>query len=292
MRKIKNVTTILIVLFLTISMTTSILLMPTTTAHSPIWTIDSYAFLQAGPNPVGVGQPVLIIMWVDGAMPGATVTNDIRRHDYTLTVTAPDGVEQSFNWPVVSDPISVQFISYTPTQVGTYNLSFSYPGQTYTWNSSSTERTWNGDVFTPARATSQLTVQQEPLPAPKDSYPLPTEYWTRPIEGQNTDWYSISSNWLGEPFILSGASIGGGTAGLYIARVQPDGIAPNSAHIMWSRPLQYGGIVGGNDTTIPGEMFYTGGSYQTRFANAIIMYGRLYYELPYGNSGVEAAGYA
>ncbi len=286
MRKMKNVTTILIVLFLTISMTTSILLMPTTTAHSPIWTIDSYAFLQAGPNPVGVGQPVLIIMWVDGAMPGATVTNDIRRHDYTLTVTAPDGVEQSFNWPVVSDPTSVQFISYTPTQVGIYNLSFSYPGQTYTWNSSSTERTWNGDVFTPARATSQLTVQQEPLPAPKDSYPLPTEYWTRPIEGQNTDWYSISSNWLGEPFILSGASIGGGTAGLYIARVQPDGIAPNSAHIMWSRPLQYGGIVGGNDTTIPGEMFYTGGSYQTRFANAIIMYGRLYYELPYGNSGV------
>ena len=142
-----------------------------------------------------------------------------------------------------------------------------------------------GDVFTAANATFELTVQQEPIPAPKESYPLPTEYWTRPIEGQNTDWYAISSNWLGEPFILSGASIGGGTAGLYIARVQPDGIAPNSAHIMWSRPLQDGGVVGGNNTAIPGEMYYTGGSYQTRFSNAIIMYGRLYYELPYGNSG-------
>ena len=287
MKNSKNrVTTILIALFLIISMTTSILLMPTTTAHSPKWTIDSYGYLQAGPNPVGVGQSVLIIMWVDGPLPGATVDNDIRRHDYTLTVTAPDGKEQSYNWPIVSDPTSVQFISYTPTQVGTYTLNFNYPEQTYTWNSSSTEKTWNGDVFTAANDTFELTVQQDPLPAPKNSYPLPTEYWTRPIEGQNTDWYSISSNWLGEPFILSGASVGGGTSGLYIARVQPDGTAPNSAHIMWSKPLQDGGVVGGNNTAIPGEMYYTGGSYQTRFSNALIMNGRLYYELPYGNSGV------
>ena len=276
---------ILFAFLLAILLTTSTFFVPTTSAHTPIWTIDSYAYLQAGPNPVGVGQPVLIIMWVDGPMPGATVDNDIRRHDYTLIVTAPDGSKQTFNWPDISDPTSVQFISYTPDQVGTYTMAFSYPGQTYTWDASSSQRTWTGDIFTPANATFELTVQQEPIPAPKDSYPLPTEYWTRPIEGQNTDWYSISSNWLGEPFILSGASVGGGTAGLYIARVQPDGIAPNSAHIMWSRPLQDGGVVGGNDTTIPGEMYYTGGSYQTRWSNAIIMYGRLYYELPYGNSG-------
>jgi hypothetical protein len=38
---------------------------------------------------------------------------------------------------------------------------------------------------------------EEPLPAPITSYPLPAEYWTRPIEGQNTDWWSISSHWLG-----------------------------------------------------------------------------------------------
>ncbi len=55
---------------------------------------------------------------------------------------------------------------------------------------------------------------------------------------------------------------------------------------MWSKSYQDGGVVGGNNTAIPGEMYFTGGSYQTRFSNALIMNGRLYYELPYGNRGV------
>ena len=116
MQTSKKTKSISIAILLAILMATSTFLVPTTNAHSPIWTIDSYAYIQAGPNPVGVGQPVLIIMWVDGPVPGATVDNDIRRIDYTLTVTAPDGQKQSFNWPIVSDPTSVQFISYTPTQ--------------------------------------------------------------------------------------------------------------------------------------------------------------------------------
>jgi len=286
MKTIKNKTlTILIALILTVSIAIPLVNLPTANAHDPPWTITSYAYLQAGPNPVGVGQSVLVIMWVDGPLRGASVSNDVRRHDYTLTITAPDGTKETKHWDVVEDTTSVQFISYTPSQVGTYTMDFDYPQQIYTWDSTSTERTWENDIYTAANATFLLTVQEDPLPSPKTSYPLPTEYWTRPIEGQNTDWYTISSNWLGEPFILSGASIGGGTSGLYIARVQPDGIAPNSAHIMWSRPLQDGGVVGGTNTAILGEMYYSGGSYNTRFSNAIIMYGRLYYELPYGNSG-------
>ena len=34
-----------------------------------------------------------------------------------------------------------------------------------------------------------------------------------------------------------------------------------------------------------GEGYYTGSSYNPRFANAIIMQGTLYYQEPYGNSG-------
>ncbi len=285
MQKLKKTKLATIILILLLTIIIPLTALPATDAHSPPWTIVSYAYLQAGPNPVGVGQSVLILMWVDGPMRNAAIENDIRRHDFTLTITAPNGAKETFNWPVVVDPTSTQFIRYTPTQVGTYTLDFSYPEQTYTWASNSGERTWTNDTFTAANATFLLTVQEEQLPPAKDSYPLPTEYWARPIEGQNTDWYSITSNWLGEPFITSGASVGGGTSGLYIARIQPDGIAPNSPHIMWSKPLQYGGVVGGNNTAIPGEMFYSGGSYQTRFANAIIMNGILYYELPYGNAG-------
>jgi len=93
-------------------------------------------------------------------------------------------------------------------------------------------------------------VQQTVLAMPIDSFPMPTEYWTRPIEGQNTYWYSISSNWLGTPYIL-GANPAYGPPGAY----QPDGSAPTSAHIMWTKPMQYGGVVGGNNTGIPGEMY-------------------------------------
>ena len=47
----------------------------------------------------------------------------------------------------------------------------------------------------PDQVSETFTVQQEPLQT--INYPLPTEYWTRPIEGQNTNWYTIASNWLG-----------------------------------------------------------------------------------------------
>ena len=54
---------------------------------------------------------------------------------------------------------------------------------------------------------------------------------------------------------------------------------------MWTKPIQYGGVVGGNATNIPGESFYQGGSYNTRFNNPIIMQNTLFYQEPYGNAG-------
>jgi outer membrane protein assembly factor BamB len=256
------------------------LAMPLANAHEPPWTIVSYAYVVPAPDPVGVGQRVLIVFWVDTPLPGATVTNDVRRHDYKLTITAPNGDEDVMTWDKIEDPTGVQYVSYTPDQVGEYTILFEYPKQIYDFGGD-----YEGDTFTAASATNTFQVQEEPLPAATLSYPLPTEYWARPIEGQNTDWFSISSNWLGEPYITSGLAQGGGTSGNYFGRVQSDGIAPNSPHIMWSRPIQDGGVVGGNNLGVNGTTYYMGGSYNTRFSNALIMYGRLYYDLPNGNSG-------
>jgi outer membrane protein assembly factor BamB len=170
---------------------------------------------------------------------------------------------------VISDTTSSQFTQYTPDQVGTYKFSFSFPGQTYTWSGA-----YQNDTFLPSTSnTETVTVQQTALPSPINSYPMPTEYWTRPIEGQNTYWYTLASNWLG-----SGSP-------QIIYRLQPDGIAPNSAHIMWTKPLQDGGVIGGGNQAIPGNMYYEGLDYNYRFNNPIIMYGRLYYQAPLGNAG-------
>ena len=62
------------------------------------------------------------------------------------------------------------------------------------------------------------------------------------------------------------------------------GLGPNSAHILWTRQLETGGVAGGT-YAIPGVGFYSGGSYEGRFQNSIILYGKLYYQEPLGHSG-------
>jgi outer membrane protein assembly factor BamB len=230
---------------------------------------------------VGVGQTVAVVMWIDDPLPGATVTNDIRRHGYTLTITKPDGTAETHTWAIVSDSTGIQYYQYTPDQVGNYTFKFDYPAQNYTWTATTpgASTIYTGDIFLAASKTITLTVQQEAIPTAINSYPLPTNYWTYPIEGQNTYWYTIASNWLGSPYVLGAA----GTYGIPGA-IQPDGSAPNSAHVMWTKPIQYGGVVGGNETAIPGEMYYGGLSYNARFTNPLIMQGTLFYQEPLGNA--------
>src|ERR1017187_8253505 len=74
---------------------------------------------------------------------------------------------------------------------------------------------------------------------------------------------------------------------------QPNGVAPTSPHIMWTKPFEYGGLTGGlvtqfgnsaqaNDTA---PIFYSGFSYNTRFSNPIILDGVLYYQEPNEEAG-------
>jgi hypothetical protein len=276
MQTFKNKKTTIACLFLLLAaMSASTFLILPTNAHNPPWTQVSYAYLSIAPDPVGVGQKVAIVMWVDSPMVSSTVANDIRRHDYTLTITKPNGQVDTQSWPIVSDTTSLQYYEYTPDQIGTYTAKFDYKGQTYTWSG-----IYQNDIILPASKTKTFTVQEELIPAALDSYPMPTEYWMRPIEGQNTYWYSIASNWLGAPFIF-GASPSYGVPGAY----QPNGIAPNSPHVMWTKEIQFGGVVGGLNTTVPGEMYYQGGSYNVRWNNPLIIQGTLFYQEPFGNSG-------
>lgn len=253
---------------------------PVAEAHTPAWQIPTFAYIQVAPNPVGVNQEVFATFWLDKVLPGALASNDIRFHDFRLTITKPDGTTEVKTFPVVHDTTSSQFTLFTPTQTGTYTFRFDYPGQTYTWTQPivgpfgpPTPNTYTNDVYLPSSATTTLTVQQEPI-ASVGSYPLPTRYWTRPIEGQNTNWAAVASNWLSIPQIVT--------------NVQPDGIAPNSPHIMWTIPYQNGGVVGGTTSTIPGVTYYTGMPYEGKFGNPIIMQGKLYYPISISNSAQTA----
>src|SRR3972149_7506700 len=163
----RNKTSNAIALFLMMTIFASIVLLPTTSAQSKT---QSWALMDVSPNPVGVGQRVAIIMFANPVFPNAAVTNNIRRIDYKLTITKPDGTTEVKTYPVISDPTGVQYISYTPTQVGIYTLLFEYPGQTYIWNQantpglSSAAAAYQNDPYGAATATAKFTVQQEPLP--------------------------------------------------------------------------------------------------------------------------------
>ena len=287
-RKFSNKQKTVFALFLVLALALPLTALSTATAHTPAWTMPSFAYVSAAPSPVGVGQEAYVFCWVDLPMQGALVTNDIRRHDYKLVITDPDGVNTTQTWAVVSDTTGVQSYSFTPNKVGTYTLSFTYPGQVHTWNSTNTpglsaaNAAYYGDVYGPASAVRTLEVQQDPIKGVTSGANLPTEYWSRPINGQNSNWYTIASNWLNAPYIRSGATATGGAG---YGRYQKDGAAPETQHVMWTKGIQNGGVVGGTNTMNTGEGYYTGSSYNPRFANAIIMGGNLYYQEPWGNSG-------
>ncbi len=269
-----KIATIVFVLLLTTALSFSALL-SIASAHDPPWTnIPTYAYVFVSPNPVGVNQLVSITMWIDKVPPSAVGIAGDRWTHYSIAITKPDGQVET-KGPFTSYAESTAFTSYTPTQVGTYTIKFTFPGQTASlYNPDNglpgTPGVFIGDYFLGSSATSTLVVQTDQITAVED-YGLPNRYWTRPIEGQNTNWATIASNYLGAPQI--------------VGVIQPDGSAPNSAHVMWTKQLQFGGVVGGS-YNIPGVGYYTGLSYEGEFGNPLILQGRLYYPLPRGDEAV------
>ena len=277
-RRNKVNSAIAIILLSTITLT--LIALPIAHGHTPKWTIQPYLNIHVAPNPVGVGQQLYIVMFTTWALPGADYYNDVRFRDFKLTITKPNGTTEVKNYPIVTDSGGSIFFLYTPTEVGTYTLLLESPEQTYVWNQANTPAEgvyaglpasaaiYENDTILAATKTVTFTVQEEPI-GKLDDIPLPTEYWSRPIEAQNFQWGSISSNWL------AGAAVDD--------RWQKDGTAPRTPHVMWNRPLELGGLVGG--TQAQDATYYEGFSYETRFNNPIVISGILIYELPLSNAG-------
>ena len=252
----------------------------TASAHTPAWTIPTYAYLTAAPNPIGINQPVSLIFWLDKVPPTAAGVGGDRWGNLTISITKPDGSKETLG-PFVSDPVGGGYAHYTPTQTGTYTFVFNFPGQVaslynpVTGVPGDTARSgqYLGDYYAPSSWTTTLVVKSDQVTATPD-FGLPTGYWIRPIEGQNSNWATIASN------SLSGSAI--------TYHYQPDGVAPNTGHVMWTKVFQAGGVVGGSNAMTQGMTFYDGTNYENKFGDVIIMNGKLYYNLP--NSGTAKGG--
>ena len=263
----KTITTML-TLTLMISMFAAIF--SVVNAHDPPWNMPMYAFLTVTPNPVGVNQEVIIYMWTQH--PPLTAAGDYgdRWDCMELDITKPDGTKQTIG-PLTSDPVGFAWHLFTPTQIGTYTFQFKFLGQTLEGENlqpgGSTGIAYIGDYFEPAISKEvELVVQEEPLEQ-YPTTPLPTDLWSRPISGEYRDWWSISGNWLANP-------------PNYFAEYTE---GPESSHILWTKPITFGGLVGGEFGTYS---FGDGNAYEGKWAPPVIISGVLYYNKYPSNFGI------
>ncbi|MCW4000099.1 MAG: PQQ-binding-like beta-propeller repeat protein [Candidatus Bathyarchaeota archaeon] len=289
-------------MILVTSIAASTMLLPTASAHNPPQQLTTNAYIAALPNPIGLNQSTLIYMWLNrvyGYYPNdnatgiayAAVNNEYRFHNFMLTITAPDGTNTSQTFATIADTTSSQSYLFTPSMVGTYTFTFNFPGQAYNSSGGAYNPTsiLVNDYYLPSSANTTLVVQEDPIFTYPDSYPLPSEYWTRPIYGENTFWWTISNNWLGTGAPGYGAftvsyNLGGNGAVFYAG----DTIGPLTSHIMWTKPLTNAGVVGGDKFTIPGNVYFEGSAYNQRYQNPIIVDGRIYYTEPISFTGYNS----
>jgi hypothetical protein len=230
--------------------------------------IPSYAFLSVKPTPIGVNQPLSVIMWLSAAPPTAAGAQGERWEGFEVAVTKPDGSKETLG-PFSSDPVGSAYTYYVPDQVGTYYFKFSFPGQQVTGTEAISGRSVDYYYKPSSSPDIEITVQADPILSYPD-WPLPDEntYWERPIDSENREWSSISGNWLQGSYNASG-------------RFNPYTEAPDTAHVVWKKAIMSGGLIGGE---FDSKGYYTGMSYENKWDPPVIMNGKLYYNQPLGSS--------
>jgi outer membrane protein assembly factor BamB len=255
-------------------------LVPTASADDSL-SIETYALLSVGPNPIGLDQKLFVVMWLDKPPPVPAVQTATERAipytNFTLQVTRPDGHVETLG-PFTSDSTGSTATTYVPDQLGNYTFQLFYGGEWLT-GARLAGAPVTTDYYEPSTSHKvMVTVQEEPIYATPGA-PLPTEYWTRPINAQNYEWQSLGGNWLGLPLQFASGCNADGTFNPYSA-------APQTSHILWTIPQCFAGVVGDNFTD---SDYYTGLSYQAKFnygTSAVVIDGRLYYHPTYAASAI------
>jgi len=207
------------------------------------------AYIGAMPNPVGVGQTVMLHVGIPDAL--RTATDGFT--GLTVTVIKPNNQTITLG-PYTTDSTGGTGALFTPDMVGTYYLKTNFPQQDY-----------QSVTYKASTSPEMALVVQEDALLYYPGNPLPEEYWTRPINQQLREWYTISGNWLVPIPTLP-------TDNVY-APYNDD--APESPHILWATPVgdTIGGLAGGVDITGYG----TGDAYEGKFGGGVIIGGVLFY---------------
>ena len=239
------------------------------------------AALSFRPTTIGVGQSLLVNLWITPAGPSNDVF--VPEGGYVITITKPDGKQDVIK--IRSEPATfANYFEYVPDQVGTWTLQFSFigaffpAGQYYNGvivtNSSGSHYSVSTYYKPSSTPVQNLTVQQDMV----FSWPLtlPTDYWYRPASMNNRGWWPILGAWPGTGYVgyndPNWDTLYPDTTKQYnsVASFTPYVQAPNTAHVLWKQLGALAGLIGGpakqyGQTGSPGtpSVIYAGRCYQT-----------------------------
>jgi hypothetical protein len=221
-------------------------------------TRETYAFIGGTPNPVGVGQEILLHVGITQQL------SQVNQgwNGLSVTIKRPDGTSETISG-IKTDSTGGTGVVYSPSMLGNYTFQTHFPEQ----NTTSTNQAGSTPVGTLMLASDSDEMLVVVLPAEEiPSYPpsaLPTEYWTRPISAESREWSQIAGSWMGVPpdrFV----------------RANDD--APETAHMLWTKPVSIGGLVGGDMQGMGGPVaFENGAAYEQKFGAPIVLGGILFY---------------
>ncbi len=277
---------------------------------TPDVTVDTRAFLSFAPNPIGVGQTLLVNMWTN-----PPISPNRFQSGYSVEIMKPDNTTFTVG-PFNSYPAdATAYFTFIPDVAGTWQLKFTFAGEYFpngTWlnNQLVPVNTTNSyylasAYYTPASTDWQsLTVQDAMVP----SWPLtslPTDYWTRPVHFENRQWWPILGSY--PPYgVVGGGPTWPADTNIYMSNYNyvPYVTAPNTAHIVFKQQVAIAGMIGGTagqygQTANVGNpsVIYAGRAYQTLTVpiNGVptscavcydIRTGEQYYAIPISQGGV------
>jgi len=247
--------------WLTILLSVALLISLIPTAMSQqVRRVTPYVFVGAIPNPVHVGDDVLLHVGITlyTAWPQSGWKN------LKVIIERPDGKVDTI-YPVNTDTTGGTGVLYRPTIVGTYYVQVYFPEQKVEVAVLGIPA---GSIMNEAWSEKlALIVREEPLEY-WPGIPLPSEYWSRPVNSQFREWACITGNWLAPK-------------GYYIDMDCPgNDDAPETPHILWAKPLVKGGMGALGGGLAGGDMpwdFEYGDAYEGLFGQPVVIGGVVYF---------------
>jgi len=278
----------LIALFLMLTIAVSIIALPMANAVTNTYTTWLYVGTSAGTRGIGVGETVLLVSWTAEMPPDigervgvvASPTSRAGWHGMQIKVWDPDNETQTLDMPY-SDPVGANYISYTPTKVGTYQVQaiFPYTDKEHMVTATGFGAAAIGDHKIYSAAVSPIAtfeVYAEATPKWPES-PLPNNIWTRPISDAARDWSALAGNWLAGAANVWPLGSSGGNVGSY-----GYGQAPNSAHVLWSKPFFIGGLM---DERFGSINYHTAHYQGVEFSPTVVLDGKIHWTPRYTTHG-------